>query len=86
MCFIGWIFSFIYCTDSGLNLLNVVDFYINFVMLLVGFFEVRNKIFECYSLVFCTILQHVSSNNSRPLEVLGLTEWSIKLRRWERKP
>lgn len=39
MCFIGWLLSILYCTDAGLNFLDVVDFYINFVMLLVGFFE-----------------------------------------------
>lgn len=39
MSFIGFLFSIIYCTDAGLNFLDVVDFYINFVMLLVGFFE-----------------------------------------------
>jgi len=32
-------FSLIYCTDAGLNFLDVIDFYINFVMILVGFFE-----------------------------------------------
>lgn len=35
----GFLFSLIYCTDAGLNYLDVVDFYINFVMLLVGFME-----------------------------------------------
>jgi hypothetical protein len=28
-----------YCTDAGLTFLDVIDFYINFVMILVGFFE-----------------------------------------------
>jgi len=36
---IGFMFSLIYCTDAGLNFLDVIDFYINFVMILVGFFE-----------------------------------------------
>jgi putative solute:sodium symporter small subunit len=35
----GFCFSILYCTDAGLSFLDVVDFYINFVMLLVGFFE-----------------------------------------------
>jgi solute carrier family 6 GABA transporter-like protein 1 len=39
MCFVGWLFSLIYCTDAGLNFLDVVDFYINFVLLFVGFLE-----------------------------------------------
>jgi len=39
MSFIGFLFSLIYCTDAGLNFLDVVDFYINFVMLFVGFLE-----------------------------------------------
>lgn len=29
----------LYCTDSGLYFLDVIDFYVNFVMLLVGFLE-----------------------------------------------
>jgi len=36
---VGFIFSLIYCTDSGIAFLDTVDFYINFVMILVGFFE-----------------------------------------------
>lgn len=36
---VGFLFSIMYCTDAGLNFLDVVDFYINFVMILVGFFE-----------------------------------------------
>jgi len=36
---VGFLFSILYCTDAGLSFLDVVDFYINFVMILVGFFE-----------------------------------------------
>ena len=36
---VGFLFSLIYCTDAGLNFLDATDYYINFVMLLVGFFE-----------------------------------------------
>lgn len=36
---VGFLFSMLYCTDSGLSFLDTVDFYINFVMILVGFFE-----------------------------------------------
>ena len=39
LCTIGFLFSLMYATDAGLNFLDVIDFYINFVMLLVGFFE-----------------------------------------------
>jgi len=35
----NFLFSILYCTDSGLYFLDVIDFYINFVMLLVGFLE-----------------------------------------------
>jgi len=35
----NFLFSILYCTDSGLFFLDVIDFYINFVMLLVGFLE-----------------------------------------------
>jgi hypothetical protein len=28
-----------YCTDAGLNWLDAIDYYINFVMTLVGIFE-----------------------------------------------
>jgi len=31
--------SILYCTDAGLVFLDVIDFYVNFVMLLVGFLE-----------------------------------------------
>lgn len=37
--FVGFLFSLMYCTDAGLNFLDVIDYYINFVMILVGFFE-----------------------------------------------
>jgi hypothetical protein len=36
---VGWLCSILYCTDAGLNFLDVIDFYINFVMIIVGFFE-----------------------------------------------
>jgi hypothetical protein len=39
MSCIGFLFSLMYCTDAGLTFLDVIDFYINFVMILVGFFE-----------------------------------------------
>jgi len=35
----GWLFSWIYATDAGLYLSDVMDYYINFVMFLVGAFE-----------------------------------------------
>lgn len=35
----SFLFGIIYCTDAGLIFLDVIDFYINFVMLLVGFLE-----------------------------------------------
>lgn len=34
-----FLFSVLYCTDAGLYFLEVIDFYVNFVMLLVGFLE-----------------------------------------------
>ena len=39
-CVIGFLFSLIYATDAGLIFLDTVDFYINFVMLFVGFLEI----------------------------------------------
>mmetsp|Transcript_17843 Transcript_17843/g.40939 ORF Transcript_17843/g.40939 Transcript_17843/m.40939 type:complete len:677 (+) Transcript_17843:120-2150(+) len=36
---VGFMFSLMYCSDAGLFWLDVIDFYINFVMILVGFFE-----------------------------------------------
>jgi hypothetical protein len=39
LCTIGFLLSLMYATDAGLNFLDVIDFYINFVMILVGFFE-----------------------------------------------
>lgn len=35
----GWLISWMYATDAGLIFLDTIDFYVNFVMLLVGFFE-----------------------------------------------
>jgi len=36
---VSWLFSLIYATDAGLFLSDVIDYYINFVMLLVGAFQ-----------------------------------------------
>ena len=36
---IYWLISLIYATDAGLIFLDTIDFYINFLLLLVGFFE-----------------------------------------------
>lgn len=39
-CTISYLLTFpIYCTDIGLQMLDTIDFYINFVMLIIGFFE-----------------------------------------------
>ena len=35
----GWLLSFIYATDAGLTFLDVCDYYINFVMVIIGFAE-----------------------------------------------
>mmetsp|Transcript_4829 Transcript_4829/g.6585 ORF Transcript_4829/g.6585 Transcript_4829/m.6585 type:complete len:653 (-) Transcript_4829:296-2254(-) len=39
LCLTAYLLSLLYATDAGLIFLDTVDFYINFVMLLVGFFE-----------------------------------------------
>lgn len=36
---LGFLLSFIYATDAGLNFLDTIDFYLNFMLLIVGFFE-----------------------------------------------
>ncbi|KAL3913435.1 MAG: hypothetical protein SGARI_000659 [Bacillariaceae sp.] len=36
---IAYFFSWIYATDAGLIFLDTIDFYINFVLLIIGFFE-----------------------------------------------
>jgi SNF family Na+-dependent transporter len=38
-CLISFFLSIMYCSDAGLNWLDAIDYYINFVMTLVGFFE-----------------------------------------------
>jgi solute carrier family 6 GABA transporter-like protein 1 len=38
-CLLSFLLSIMYCTDAGLNWLDAIDYYINFVMTLVGFFE-----------------------------------------------
>lgn len=32
---VAWLFSFLYATDAGLIFLDTIDYYVNFVMLLV---------------------------------------------------
>jgi hypothetical protein len=39
LCLSGFLLSLNYATDAGLSFLDTIDFYINFVMLWVGFFE-----------------------------------------------
>eukprot|EP00586_Coscinodiscus_wailesii_P000231 CAMPEP_0172481156 /NCGR_PEP_ID=MMETSP1066-20121228/6801_1 /TAXON_ID=671091 /ORGANISM="Coscinodiscus wailesii, Strain CCMP2513" /LENGTH=631 /DNA_ID=CAMNT_0013243169 /DNA_START=161 /DNA_END=2056 /DNA_ORIENTATION=- len=39
LCVLSFIFGLLYVTDAGFNFLDVVDFYINFIMLFVGFLE-----------------------------------------------
>lgn len=39
LCLIAFLCGLLYVTDAGLIFLDVVDFYINFIMILVGFFE-----------------------------------------------
>ncbi len=39
LSFVAWLLSLIYATDAGLIFLDTIDFYINFVLLLTGFFE-----------------------------------------------
>ena len=39
VCLVGFCFSLVYCTDSGIAFLDVVDSYVNFAMLAVGFLE-----------------------------------------------
>merc|ERR1712072_967816 len=43
----NFLFSMLYCTDAGLSFLDVIDFYINFVMLLVGFLEAFGAAWAC---------------------------------------
>jgi len=35
----GFFISFLYCTDAGLSYFDVIDFYINFLLLIIGLFE-----------------------------------------------
>lgn len=39
VCFVGFLFGLLYVTDAGFYFLDVTDFYINFMLLLVGFAE-----------------------------------------------
>jgi len=39
VCIPGFFLSFIYCTDAGLFFLDTIDYYINFMLIIVGFFE-----------------------------------------------
>lgn len=39
VCLFGYLAGLLYVTDAGLNYLDVVDHYVNFILILVGFFE-----------------------------------------------
>jgi len=39
VCVPGFFLSFIYCTDAGLFWLDLIDYYINFMLIIVGLFE-----------------------------------------------
>lgn len=39
VCIIGFLAGLLFVTDAGLSFLDVVDYYVNFIMMLVGFFE-----------------------------------------------
>ena len=39
ICSLEFLMSILYATDAGLNFLDVIDYYINYVMLIIGFFE-----------------------------------------------
>ena len=50
---VGWLIGLMYTTDAGLAWLDVIDFYINFTMLIVGFFESKCTFFGvCLLCVF----------------------------------
>jgi hypothetical protein len=57
---IGFCCSLLYCTDAGLNFLDVIDFYINFLMILVGFFE-------CFGAGWCYDILGQFDRLSRPV-------------------
>lgn len=39
VCIVSFLLGLLYSTNEGLNFLDVTDFYVNYMMLLVGFFE-----------------------------------------------
>lgn len=39
VCLLGFLSGLLYCTDTGFYFLDVVDYYVNFMLLLIGFFE-----------------------------------------------
>jgi len=70
--------SILYCTDSGLYFLDVIDFYVNFVMLLVGFLEAfgaswANGIIDLYkSIGVKATLSYMGANFIPVLVACGL--------------
>ena len=52
VAFVAFLLSIIYATDAGLIFLDTIDYYINFVMLLVGGFEVRIRLVVVIYLYF----------------------------------
>ena len=56
LCLVGWLISLMYTSDAGFAWLDVIDFYINFTMLIVGFFESKWKTRPCPLKIRCTVL------------------------------
>jgi len=75
-------FGILYCTDSGLNFLNIIDFYLNFVMLLIGFLEAFGAawaygIDDLYKSVGVKATISYMMSNFIPL-LIGIGFWSRK--------
>jgi len=57
---VAWLFSLLYATDAGLNFLDTIDYYINFVMLLVGGFK-------CFAAGWIYNIEEQVDNLGRPV-------------------
>jgi len=78
VCIPGFLLSFIYATDAGLTFLDTIDYYLNFMLLIVGFFEsfglgwiygIENQI-EKFGLI--PVLSHLVANFGAILFACGL--------------
>ena len=81
--FFAFLLSLLYATDAGLIFLDTIDYYINFVMLLVGGFEVCAEKWTISARVVLISLNHhyyTCIHKNRASQLGGCTRLKSRLR------